>query len=463
MGTLRPYQLDLVDRLSKSWRSGHKAPCIVLPCGGGKSVIVAEIARRTTENGGNVLFVVHRKELCDQIRATFKWWGVDMELCNVMMVQTASRRLHKLPPPVLIITDENHHSKATTYRKIYDAFPKAYRVGVTATPVRLDGSGLGDVNDDLIVGVSAKWLIQNHCLAPYDYYAPKVFDTSDLHIKRGEYDMTEAEELLSKKCICGDVVHTYKQKAAGKKAVCYCVSIPYSQLMADSFSAAGVPAAHIDSSTPKKERADIIAKFRSGEIQILCNVDLISEGFDVPDCSCAILLRPTMSLTLYIQQAMRCMRYQPDKKAIILDHVGNVQRFGMPDDDRTWSLDVRKKKSAEKEFDIITCDHCLFTFPKIRADGKRATCCPKCLAPLKTKAVLKQEETDLEVKNEIELVKITEVVQKIPPMPSQCKTIGDFVAYGKSKGYKPGWAYYQAKRAGLLKEQKNDRRAQNTK
>lgn len=220
MGELRPYQTDLVNRLSQSWRAGHKAPCIVLPCGGGKSVIVAEIAKRTTENGGNVLFLVHRKELCDQIRNTFRWWGVEMDLCNVMMVQTASRRVQKLTYPTLIITDENHHSKAATYRKIYDAFPAAYRVGVTATPIRLDGSGLGDVNDDLIVGVTAKWLIQNNCLSPYDYYAPKILDTADLHTKRGEYDMAEAEQMMmSNKYIFGDVIAHYQTYAKGKKAV----------------------------------------------------------------------------------------------------------------------------------------------------------------------------------------------------------------------------------------------------
>lgn len=448
MGELRPYQTDLVNRLSQSWRAGHKAPCIVLPCGGGKSVIVAEIAKRTTENGGNVLFLVHRKELCDQIRNTFRWWGVEMDLCNVMMVQTASRRVQKLTYPTLIIIDENHHSKAATYRKIYDAFPAAYRVGVTATPIRLDGSGLGDVNDDLIVGVTAKWLIQNNCLAPYDYYAPKILDTADLHTKRGEYDMAEAEQMMmSNKYIFGDVIAHYQTYAKGKKAVCYCVSIRYSQMMAKMFCDVGIPAQHLDAKTPKKERDAIIADFRSGKIQILCNVDLISEGFDVPDCGCAILLRPTQSLTLYIQQSMRCMRYQPDKRAVILDHVGNVKRFGMPDADREWSLDGRKKD--DKGFQIETCTYCYYSFPKYDKNGKVVKKCPNCGEPLRA-----EEERPLaepkgqEVHTEIKLEKVTDV-PVIPAMPSQCKTFADLATYGKAKGYKPGWAYYMAKRMGL--------------
>lgn len=458
MGELRPYQADLVDRLSQSWRSDHKAPCIVLPCGGGKSVIVAEIAKRTTENGKNVLFLVHRKELCDQIRNTFRWWGVEMDLCNIMMVQTAVRRVQKLTPPTLIITDENHHSKATTYRKIYDAFPNAYRVGVTATPVRLDGSGLGDVNDDLIIGVTAKWLIQNNCLAPYDYYAPKILDVSDLHTKHGEYDMAEAEEvMMSNKCIFGDVIAHYKAYASGKKAVCYCVSIRYSQMMADMFRNAGIPAKHLDGKTPKQERDAIIADFRSGNIQILCNVDLISEGFDVPDCGCAILLRPTKSLTLYIQQAMRCMRYQPDKRAVILDHVGNVKRFGMPDEDRVWTLEGNKKDNT---FQIATCAYCYFSFPKYNKEGKAVKRCPKCGEPLRAEQERPPKESaEQEVHTEIKLEKVT-CVPVIPAMPSQCRTFGDLVTYGKAKGYKPGWAYHMAKRMGLpIGRAKHDRGA----
>ncbi|MGN0592019.1 MAG: DEAD/DEAH box helicase [Ruminococcus sp.] len=448
MGELRPYQTDLVNRLSISWRTGHKAPCIVLPCGGGKSVIVAEIAKRTTENGRLVLFLVHRKELCDQIRNTFRWWGVDMDLCNVMMVQTAARRLDKLTKPTLIITDENHHSKAATYKKIYDAFPGAYRVGVTATPVRIDGSGLGDVNDDLIIGVSAKWLIANNCLAPYDYYAPEGTDMSSLHVKNGEYDMKEAEKLLDENCIYGDAINHYKKLADGMKAVCYCVSVRYSEMMAEQFTGAGIPAAHIDGATPKAKRDKIISDFREGKILILCNVDLISEGFDVPDCGCVILLRPTKSLTLYIQQAMRCMRYQDGKRAVILDHVGNVRHFGMPDDDREWSLETVKKQVPD--FQIIACEKCYFTFPKYKANGKPYTYCPKCGELLKPpkEAPEKKDREPLE-ESGAELQKVTEV-HVIPAMPSMCRTVKDLTLYAKAKGYKQGWVYHTAKRMGLI-------------
>ncbi len=446
MNQLRPYQNDLVEQLRAAWREGFKAPCIVLPCGGGKSCILAEMARRTTWNGKRVLFLVHRRELVDQIVGTFCRWGVDMRLCDVMMVQTACRRLKRLTKPALIMTDENHHSLAASYRKIYDCFPGVLRVGVTATPIRLNGDGLGDVNDKLLVGVSAKWLIENNCLAPYDYYAPDVADLTGLHVKMGEYVTSDIEKAMIKKAVFGDVIAYYKRLADGKKAICYCASIRHSKAMADTFTAAGIAAAHIDGETPPIERADIIAKFRSGEIRILCNVDLISEGFDVPDCECAILLRPTQSLTLYIQQSMRCMRYRKGKRAVIIDHVGNYARFGLPDDDRKWSLE-KKQRNSRKQDDIKAkmCPECFLTFNPDTAeklDGR--TVCPHCgyVFP-------KQERRELEEAKSAELTKI-EGFQVRYDSPEDCRSYKDLLDYAKRKGYKPGWAYYKAKERGYL-------------
>ena len=446
MNKLRPYQADLVERVRSSWREGHKAPCIVLPCGGGKSCILAEMARRTTWNGKRVLFLVHRKELVEQIVGTFCRWGVDMRFCDVMMVQTATRRRAKLKKPALIMTDENHHSLAASYKNIYEQFPDVPRVGVTATPVRLNGDGLGDVNDELIIGVSAKWLIENNCLAPYDYYAPSIADLTGLHVKMGEYVTADIEKAMIKKAIFGDTISYYKRLADGKKAICYCASIRHSKAMADAFCEAGIPAAHIDGETPKPERAALIAKFRSGEIRILCNVDLISEGFDVPDCECAILLRPTQSLTLYIQQSMRCMRYREGKRAVIIDHVGNYARFGLPDDDREWTLDKKqkKKRTASEEVKAQMCPECFMTFnPEVvpKTDGR--TTCPNCgyVFP-------KKEREELEEKASV-LEKIEGFTLKYDN-PNKCKSYDELLDYAKQHGYKPGWAYYQAKRRGLL-------------
>ena len=436
--SLRPYQVDLVKAVRQSYRDGYKTPCIVLGCGGGKSIIVAEMSRLTTLKGNRVLFVVHRQELCDQIRETFEWWGVNMDLCRIGMVQTLCRRVERMHTPELIITDENHHSLANSYRKIYEAFPDVPRVGVTATPIRLNGGGLGDVNDKLVVGPSTLWLIENGYLAPYDYYAPSVADLSGLHVQRGEYVTEEVVKALSTSTIYGDVIKYYRQLSDGKQAICYCASISHSKAMTDQFNAAGISAAHIDGETPKPERKQIVDDFRSGKVKILCNVDLISEGFDVPDCNTAILLRPTKSLTLYIQQSMRCMRFKPGKRAVVIDHVGNYARFGLPDADREWSLDPakRKQKHEESELKIRQCPECFYTH-------EYAPNCPKCgyVYPIK--------ERTLDEIREARLEQITGIVLDYST-PNDCGTLSELQAYAKTHGYKPGWAFYQSKRRGLI-------------
>lgn len=436
MGELRPYQVDMVNAVRQAYRAGAKRPCLVLPCGGGKSVITADMAKKATERGNRVLFLVHRKELINQIRQTFAAWGVPMHLCDVMMVQTATRRIERLKKPGLIITDENHHCLAASYRKIYDAFPDVPCVGVTATPQRLNGGGLGDVNDRLIEGVSAKWLIVNHYLAPYDYYAPSVTDLTGLHSSRGEYIQSEITARMNKQSIHGDVIGYWRKYAEGRKTICYCASIEHSQSVAAAFREAGITAEHIDGDTPKHERARIVEAFRRGEITVLCNVDLISEGFDVPDCSCAILLRPTKSLTLYIQQSMRPMRYQPGKRAVILDHVGNYARFGLPDADREWTLDPKHTKKQDKAPPVRQCPKCFATFePK--------SVCPICgyVFPVQSRTVEEIRETAMQ--------KIEGFVLNYDS-PRQCKSYQELQAYGRRKGYKPGWSYIIGKRMGFL-------------
>ncbi len=441
MATLRPYQTELVARVKQAWQHGYKAPCIVLPCGGGKSCIVAEMAKRTTLNGNRVLFLVHRKELVEQIYATFVKWGVDMRLCDVCMIQTATRHLKALKKPALIITDENHHSIANSYKNIYKHFSDVLRVGVTATPIRLNGDGLGEVNDILITGVSAKWLIANNCLSPYEYFAPSVADLTGLKVRNGDYVTSEIETRMINNTVFGDVIKHYKNLANGKKAICYCASVKHSKAMVEQFENARISAKHIDGETPKPLRNKIIQDFRDNKIKILCNVDLISEGFDVPDCECSILLRPTKSLTLYIQQSMRCMRYKQGKKAVIIDHVGNYAHFGLPDDDREWMLDKKAKKQKEQEQSesVTQCPQCYFTFqmPENRT-------CPHCGYVFE-----KAERKQLENNENIGLKKI-EGFKIDLRTPADCQSYNELLDYAKTHGYKNGWAYYQAKERGFL-------------
>ncbi len=447
---LRKYQQELISETFKAFDDGYTAPCIVLPCGGGKSVIVAEIAKIYTLMEQQVLFLVHRKELCSQIFSTFVKYGVNMQYCQIAMVQTAVRRLKSMKKPDLIITDENHHSLAKTYLKIYEYF-KCNRVGVTATPERIDGSGLADVNDKLIIGVSAKWLINNNFLAPYDYYAPAI-KMPKFHTRNGDYIQSEVADYFNsnRKKVYGKVIEHYRRLADGKQAICYLPTIEVSKTTANEFKVAGITAEHIDGTTPKTERDNIIRRFRDGDIKILCNVDIISEGFDVPDCECVILLRPTKSLVLYTQQAMRCMRYKPNKRAIIIDHVNNIERFGFPDTERDWKLGGHPHKKSEGEQPLKICKNCFAAVPL------NTKICPIC----KNEFPVFDNEVQ---KIDMQLVKINEAKRRVKfyLSPNECQNVKELSEYAKQHGYKPGWVYYQQKSRGWLNG--NERRNETAK
>ncbi|WP_219931898.1 DEAD/DEAH box helicase, partial [Listeria seeligeri] len=357
----------------------------------------------TTYNKNNVLFLVHRKELIDQIRNTLTMNDVDMNFVNLGMVQTVVRRLEKTSEPALIIIDESHHVLANSYKKIINHFSNAKVVGFTATPVRINGGGLGDINDMLIEKVNVKWLIENQFLAPYKYFAPEIVQTETLEIKRtGEFDMTGLDDQFNKRMIWGDVIKHYQKLANGEQAILYASSLYQSEKMAMSFASVGITSAHIDGKTPKSIRDDIIQRFREGEIKVLCNLDLIGEGFDVPDCSTVIMLRPTQSLSLYIQQSMRGMRYRTGKTAIIIDHVGNVNRFGLPDMERKWSLEAKKGSNSNKaEAPVKICPDCFMTVLSTNIK------CSHCGHEFKV------EVKPMQVDEAAELQEITEAVFKV--------------------------------------------------
>jgi len=360
-----------------------------------------------------------------------------MSMCQIGMVQTITRKVEKLEKPGLIIVEEGHHGGASSYKKILSYFSDVPSISITATPTRLQGGGLGDVNDKLVIGVSTKWLIANEYLAPFDYYAPTLADLSGLHVKHGEFVTEEIVSKLNKPAIYGDVIKYYRQLSDGKQAICYCASVEHSKTMSIEFNYAGIKSAHLDGTTPDEERKKIVADFRSGEIKIICNCEILGEGFDVPDCNTSILLRPTKSMVLYIQQSMRCLRYLPGKRAVIIDHVGNVFRFGLPDDDREWSLEPKvKKEAAPSEVQVRQCPLCFYTH-------ETAPICPHCgyVYPIK--------ERTIEEKKEARLEKIAGFVMNYET-PNDCKSMAELQAYAKLHNYKPAWAYFTAKRRGLI-------------
>ena len=410
----------------------------VLGCGGGKSVIQAEISRLSTAQRNRVQFLVHRKELCQQITETFLRQGVNMNLCSVDMVQTVSRHLDRIQPPALIITDEAHHSVAETYRRIYRAFPSAFLLGFTATPCRLNSGGLGDVYEDLITSVSTKWLIEHNYLSPYKYYSMKLVNTSGLHVRAGEFRSDEVAALMQRKEIYGKTVEQWERLAKGKKTIVYCASVESAEETAAQFRRCGYAAASLDGKTPPELRRDIMDRFRSGEIRILCNCELFGEGLDVPDCECTVLLRPTQSLTLFIQQSMRSMRYMPGKTAIIIDHVGNCYLHGLPDDSREWTLEPKHRQ--ENIVKIRECPECFAVYPPSLNE------CPYC----GFKAVREIQRKDKKIVD-VDLVEVRrqEDIKNTPYHALSPQTWEDIIEIQRARGYKIQWAVRYAAAHGI--------------
>ena len=239
----------------------------------------------------------------------------------------------------------------------------------------MNGKGFKEIYDVMIQGPTTEWLIENGRLAPYRYFAEDLIERGNLkRSRKGDYNVSSMEEEFNRRRIYGEIVSHYRKHADGKKAIVYAPSIAISQQIAKEFNDAGIKSEHADGKTPPKERERIMSDFRNNRIQVLVNVDLISEGFDVPDCSCVIMARPTKSLVLFIQQAMRGMRYQPDKEAIILDHVGNVHEHGLPDMHREWTIEDRVKKKTKKQEQALAkqCPSCAAWVPT------QTVTCPHC-------------------------------------------------------------------------------------
>ena len=302
----------------------------------------------------------------------------------------------------------------------------------------MNEGGLGKVFDAIVEGVSTNWLIDNHYLAPYKYFTATLADASKLHVRRGDYSADELADLMENAKIYGDTVENYTKFADGKQTIVYCASVAASMATAEKFNGAGITAAHLDGETPKEKRAETVAAFRRGEIKVLCNVDLFGEGFDVPDCECVILLRPTKSLTLFIQQSMRSMRYKPDKTAIIIDHVRNVYQHGFPDDRREWTLEAKEKR-AKGEISIRECPHCFAAMPA----GEKV--CPIC------GYVFEQTEREQAEEVDAEISEVTGTDLRKAPYGDykKCKTWPELCRFQKAKGYKFAWVVFRACELGI--------------
>lgn len=396
---LRDYQESAVQAVRDSFRSGHKNTLLVSPTGSGKTVIFSYIAAGMARNNKRILIVAHRRELLKQISAALKKVGVahavmtggyrGVPTANVVVasVFTLVKRIKGMQPFDLIIGDEAHHfTPDSSWGKVVIGFPRARVLGVTATPERLDGKGLGQMFDDMVMGPTVAELTAQGFLSHAIVYAPSAPDLNGVGTRMGDYVQKQLEEAMVKTVITGSAVKHYGKYAPGKKAIAFCVSVRHAKDVAAEFREAGYTASHIDGGMNEEERDGVLKAFEEGRVQVLTSCDLVSEGFDLPAVEVAILLRPTKSLGLYLQQCGRAIRPHPDKeRTIILDHAGNTARHGFIDDDREWTLAdgfVQGRGKGDKAETVRTCTACF-------AMHKPSPSCPVCgyVYPVKPRMV----------------------------------------------------------------------------
>lgn len=449
--TLRDYQKTIIESCRDAFKVGYKKLCCVLPCGAGKTAIFCYIAYLNTlkKPSNRVLILLHRKELLKQTEEAFQAFQINTDRINIAMIQSFKNTLKTgVKPYSLIIIDECHHATSNSFKTVLDAYFKTALIGFTATPARLDGKPLGEIFERLIVGVDYSYLMSNNYLVDYDYFSPDLnFDFSKWKLRSDDFDTVDNAYHLDKKAIYGDIL---KYLDINKKTIIYSPTVDYSKKLEaqiNEFFKSSV-AKEFNGTTTQFIRDKIIDDFKNNRIKILINVDLIGEGFNVPSCDCVFLLRATQSLTLYIQQAGRALRsdpQNPNKRASIFDFVGNIYRFGFPDAPRVWSLSAPIKNSHKHEtvhdsLIIKTCPNCLRSFmPSQLLTGRLCPFCNEYL-PLNNKEILIQD------KKELALIKKNQLIANRRER-GRCRSFQQLKKLGEERGYKhpAQWAYYVLK------------------
>ena len=455
---LRPYQEDLIDKTRQALRR-NKRVLMQAPTGAGKTAITVYMMSRAAEAGKTSVMAVHQNELLTQTSKAL--WDGKLEhgmiasgktrsymAAQVASVQTWVRRMDQYSEPDLIIIDECHRSAASTYQKILEQYPNARVIGLTATPQRTDGKGLDGTYTELVQGPTIRQLIDAGYLCDYEIFAPpSSLDLSEVKTKMGDYDKKQLEHEVDKPTITGDAVATYKKHANGKRAAVMCVSIRHAEHVMESYNAAGVPAEMLEGKMTNKEREAVIDRLRSGETLIVTAVNLLIEGLDVPNIEVIQWLRPTQSLIVFMQGNGRGFRVANGKdKLIILDQVGNWKKHGLPDDDREWSLEGRKKgkkRKADEEADVSIqqCKHCFHIFrPGVAV-------CPSCGKPVEVRQKAEIEVVD----GELERIDVTALRKQAKQEQGAARDLVDLVKLGQRRGMKNAaiWAaHVHASRAG---------------
>lgn len=385
MSSLRPYQTKTIEDIELQWSQGKRRVLVVAPTGSGKTEVVAHLIR---DNPGRWLFLCPWRELVRQAHERLINHGVPTGIMMgkrqpqddrviVATIQTAARR--KLPEVRGIVCDEAHRSVAAQWSKVLRRYPGALVIGLTATPIRLDGKPLRQAFEVLINGGEVRELIRDGYLVDHLVYGrPDLLDLSKVRIDRRtrDYSQRSLGNAMKKPELYGQAVEEYRRRAAGQPTFTYCVTIPHAEEVAEAFNKAQVPTKLITGSTGFRMRAEIFSDLEQGRIHNIVNVGVLTEGLDFPPLRCIILLRPTLSLALHCQQIGRGMRVVPQKShCIVLDHAGNFHRHGFATDDRVWSLDGRElqtRQSNPGEQRAKNCPSCGVLVPAM------VRTCPHC-------------------------------------------------------------------------------------
>lgn len=458
---LREYQIAAREGLRDLYRRGVQRALLVLPTGGGKTTIAADIIENATARGGRTMFLAHRKELIDQASARLDQFRIEHGVImadhprwmpwlpvQVASVQTLSARRNsaEIQAPTFVVIDEAHRARAQTYLGALERWPGAKVLGLTATPWRSDGKGLADLFEDVVVASTPSELTDLGFLVRCAGFGWRTADLSDVSVSRGDYNEAELAEAMNRVEINGDIVQKWLEHASGWRTVAFAVDIRHSKAIVAQFRAAGVPSEHLDGTTPKAEREAILRRLASGETLVVSNVGVLTEGWDCPSARCCILARPTKSLGLYLQMVGRVLRPDPASgktHARIHDHAGCLALHGPPDEDRDYSLtaDVRRGRKSDAGEAVVNCPQCL------RACRVLDRLCPACGFLFEERAARPGEREVVEVTGG--LVSLEEIRAERQrqlhsrPLEERAAEYKRLLVVADRKSYSTGWAAHQ--------------------
>lgn len=447
MITARDYQIEAIQKIEIRRLKGIKKALCVVPTGGGKTVIAAVYIKEKFDTGAKTVFIAHRKELINQTYRKLIESGIPPQQVGVIMardprnrpmarVQVASISTlikRNLGSYDFVFFDEAHRCDSKSYRSIQDHYKSAFQIGLTATPYRENGKGLGNVFEDLIKVVTpAKLIEEGHLVEPKVFTIPSSDLAAIKHIKvvNGDYDKVELGDAMSSKKLVGDIVEHWKKLANDRSTVVFASSIDHSKAIADEFKSAGISAEHLDGKTLDVERDAILERVETGETKVVCNYGVLTEGWDQPRVKCCILARPTKSTGLAMQMMGRILRPWRGVPALILDHAGVVIEHGFPQDDRDFSLNVNER--APRTSVAKQCPRCFAIM------GSGVPYCAECGLKFDSSGASSPDEEVEVVAGELVEIRAANVTEK--------KSIYfDFLREAIEANRKSGWAAHRFK------------------